>query len=574
MRFLITIARAYPWRSATTLVALVLAGLAEGVGLSLLPLALGAAANESTQTEIDSSAGFESVLIETLGALGITPTVGVLLVVIVTCLLLKAGLLLLARIQVGYTVAHVATDLRLALLRALLAARWEYYVRQPIGGLANAVGTEAIRGAFAYVQGTTVVALLVQAIVYSVVALLIAWEATVATLVAGGFLLYALNRLIRMAQHAGTRQTQLLRTILTRLTDSLQSVKPLKAMAREDLVGPVLESENSRLNRALRREVFSLGALASAQEPMQATMVAIGVYVALVLWGIPFTTVIVLAFLMGKLLSLLGKGQRHYQKMCAFESAFWSLQGSIQDAKQAQEAEPGGLRPSLDRAIRLDRVSFSYGTTQVLWQTSLTIPAGSFTAIVGPSGSGKTTIADLITGLLWPQNGEVWIDDVSLSQVDLQQWRRMIGYVPQETFLLHDSVLNNITLGDPELSIADAESALRAAGAWEFIAALPQGIHTSVGERGTGLSGGQRQRIAIARALVHHPTLLILDEVTSALDPESEAAICRTLQQLREVLTILAISHQPALVEAADRVYRLHNGATNLLADSPAKIQA
>ena len=115
----------------------------------------------------------------------------------------------------------------------------------------------------------------------------------------------------------------------------------------------------------------------------------------------------------------------------------------------------------------------------------------------------------------------------------------------QESILLHDSVFNNITLGDPKLSGEDAVNALRAAGAWEFVKEMPQEIQSTVGERGGKLSGGQRQRIAIARALVHRPKLLILDEATTGLDPESESAICDTLRQLRGELTLLAISHQP-----------------------------
>jgi len=144
----------------------------------------------------------------------------------------------------------------------------------------------------------------------------------------------------------------------------------------------------------------------------------------------------------------------------------------------------------------------------------------------------------------------------------------MIGYVPQETFLLHDTVLQNVTLGDANLTEADAEEALIAAGAWDFVKALPTGMHSSVGERGAALSGGQRQRIAIARALAHRPRLLILDEITSALDPDSEAAICCTLQWLRGQLTILAISHQPAIVQAAESVYRLERGHVSLSSNS------
>jgi ATP-binding cassette subfamily C protein len=136
----------------------------------------------------------------------------------------------------------------------------------------------------------------------------------------------------------------------------------------------------------------------------------------------------------------------------------------------------------------------------------------------------------------------------------------MIGYVPQESWLLHDSVLNNVTLGDPELSAGDAIRALQAAGAWGFVQKMPQGINSTVGERGGKISGGQRQRIAIARALVHQPKLLILDEATTALDPENEMAICNTLRELRGRLTILAISHQPAVLEVCDQAYRLQNG--------------
>jgi ATP-binding cassette subfamily C protein len=159
----------------------------------------------------------------------------------------------------------------------------------------------------------------------------------------------------------------------------------------------------------------------------------------------------------------------------------------------------------------------------------------------------------------------VWIDDLPLAKVDLKSWRKMIGYVPQETLLQHDTVFINVTLGDPELGEKEVEDALRAAGAWEFVLEMPQGVHSTVGERGGLLSGGQRQRIAIARALVHKPKLLILDEPTSALDPVSEAAICETLSQLRGEITILAISHQPTIMNVADRAYNLHDGKALLL---------
>jgi ATP-binding cassette subfamily C protein len=184
---------------------------------------------------------------------------------------------------------------------------------------------------------------------------------------------------------------------------------------------------------------------------------------------------------------------------------------------------------------------------------------------VGPSGSGKTTIIDLAIGLLMPQQGAVLLDGVPLHDIDIKQWRSMIGYVPQDTLLLHDSILHNVTLGDPKLALADAEAALRAAGAWDFVSRLPNGLDTIVGERGGKLSGGQRQRIVIARALINKPRLLILDEATSALDPESEEVVRQTMEGLKGQLTILAISHNRALVQAADHVYQMGAGNARLL---------
>ena len=321
------------------------------------------------------------------------------------------------------------------------------------------------------------------------------------------------------------------------------------------------------MNRALKRQVLSREALRVSHEPLLTIVVAMGLYVTLVQWELSFAKVMVLVLLLAQVLSRFGKVQRQYQEMVIFESAYWSLEATIQAAQQAREKMGGDLVPYFTRAIQLDQVSFAYGDRPVLREISLTIPHGSFISIVGSSGVGKTTVADLVIGLLQPQKGRIWIDDLPLNQINMSLWRAMIGYVPQESLLLHDTIFRNVTLGDPDLGKADVENALQAAGAWEFVEALPEGIDSSVGERGTALSGGQRQRIAIARALVRRPKLLILDEATSALDQENEMGICTTLRQLRGEFTILAISHQSAFVDTADRVYRLENGVVSLIAD-------
>ena len=574
MRLLFTYFRKYPRSSAITLIALLFSNLAEGIGLSaLLPL-LNMVVNQSEKTgtpadstPLESQNEFERTVLEQLDAIGLDPSIGLLLFVIVLAITFKSSLLLVANRYIGYTAAQIATDLRLDMLRKMLSSRWEYYLHQPIGRFTNGLATESSRAAKAFISGTTLIATLIQAIIYTTVALLVSWTATIGALAIGAVILGMLHFLVRMARKAGKNQTKLLFSLITRLTDTMQSIKPLTAMARENLVDTVLEAETAKLNRALQKQVLSSAIIESAQELIFVITIALGMFFALVHWNIPFTTVMVLVILLGRALNQMGSVQKHYQKLMINESAYWSLQKTITQAEQAREDLDGGIPAQLNTGIRLSNVSFAYNERRILNNLSLEIPSGSLTTIIGPSGSGKTTLIDIIIALLRPQHGEVFLDDTPMVNIDKRDWRQKIGYVPQENLLLHDTVLHNVTLGDPTLDESDAEYALRASGAWDFVSAMPEGMSSTAGERGTKLSGGQRQRIMIARALAHRPKLLILDEATSALDPASEAAICKTLQKLRGKLTILAISHQTALVDSADRVYKLENGGAVIATD-------
>ena len=567
MRLLITFARDYPLASVLMILSLLLAGLIEGVGISMLLPIIGITIGNPTGAEslIAAENGAVSSKLERMVAdgfafLGITPTLGTLLIILVATVTLKSGLMLLANKQIGYTVTRVATDLRLDLLHALGACSWQYFIRQPLGSIATSISSETSRASKAYQNSVIMTAQFFHALIYCIMAFLVSWQATLISLTVGFTIVFALKRFLKKSRRAGRRQTNLRKALMRLFIDTLQSIKPLRAMAREDASDHLLKKRTILLHKALQKQILNKEFLLAFQQILVTIFLAGGIYVLLTYWQMSLASVIVLVFLVSRLLKRLNRIQERYQEIMVNESAYWSLQKTLKKVKSEREDMGGDRKPSLKQAIHLKKVSFAYDDRQVLQNVSLTFPKGRIIAIVGPSGSGKTTLVDLVTGLLRPQQGKVWIDDLPLADVNLRSWRRMIGYIPQETILLHDTVLNNITLGDPGLSAADAQDALRAAGAWEFVNSMPKAMQSVVGERGGKLSGGQRQRIAIARALVHKPKLLILDEATSGLDPDSEAAVCDTLQQLRGELTILAISHQSALAKIADKAYRIQDG--------------
>lgn len=569
MKLLFTLARQYPWRTLLTLLAISFASISEGFGISaLLPL-LNTVFNQKIQASGGITPALSSVLDQAiqrvLAFIGLNTTVAVLLSLFFGCIVLKCVLVFLANRQIGYTVTRVATELRLNLLKALFATRWEYFIRQPIGQLTNGVATEAHRASLAFQFGAKMASMVAEALIYLILAFLVSWKATLLAMGGGGVILVALRRLIKKNRKAGKQQTVHTQALIAQMTDILISIKPLKAMAREESADAVLTDRTRLVNRALQKQVLSKASLTSFQEPILTLFLVLCLYAALVFWNLSLTAIMAMIFFIGKTLKQFQKIQHEYINLVEYDSAYWSLREKIDHARSAREVQTGTLQPRLAASIRLENVSFAYDQRPVLNRVSLEIPAGGLIVLFGPSGSGKTTIADLLIGLLRPTAGDIWIDDQALARIDIQLWRKMIGYVPQENLLLHDTVLQNVTLGQADSREADVEAALRAAGAWDFVQAMPDGIFSVVGERGSMLSGGQRQRIAIARALVKHPRLLILDEATTALDPKTEREICATLQQLRGNITMLAISHQPTLLECADWAYRLTEGSATLM---------
>jgi ATP-binding cassette subfamily B protein len=216
----------------------------------------------------------------------------------------------------------------------------------------------------------------------------------------------------------------------------------------------------------------------------------------------------------------------------------------------------------VDGRIKFDKVSFTYPTNHKpsFSKINVTAEPGRMIALVGPSGSGKSTFINLVIGFLRPTTGSIKLDGVDMSTLDLRSSRKFLSVVAQDTILFDGTVFENITYGMVDATAEQAEAALRSANAWEFVAKLPDGMDTIVGERGSRISGGQKQRLAIARAIIRDPRILVLDEATSALDSESERLIQSALHELMKSRTTFVVAHRLSTVKEAHLILVLEDG--------------
>jgi ATP-binding cassette subfamily B protein len=226
----------------------------------------------------------------------------------------------------------------------------------------------------------------------------------------------------------------------------------------------------------------------------------------------------------------------------------------------AAAPSPVALPRPVRGEIRLEDVSVRFDTESALSKVTLHVPAGSTVAVVGHTGSGKTTLVNLIPRLLDPSSGRVLLDGVDLRELDPEEIRRVIGFVPQETFLFSATLAQNIAWGAKDVSSAEVQRAAELAGLGPDISSFPNGLETVVGERGLTLSGGQKQRAAIARAILRDPRILVLDDALASVDTVTEERILNSLGSVMQGRTTILISHRVSTVRHADRIFVLDQG--------------
>ncbi|WP_296718908.1 ABC transporter ATP-binding protein [Erythrobacter sp.] len=545
-------------RFAFALGLLVLGGLTEGVSiLMVIPLL----------SIIDGESGGSFVLPEWLPFGGASVSLAAALAALVGLIALHGLFTRSKNIYLADLLFDLLNQLRLDLFAAIGALRWQHMVRQRPSDLHHLLTADVER---VYAAAMAVMMLLQTAILLAVY-LAVAWVISpLMMLLASGLgiaILAILAPLRRRAIRFGLERTQNKRDQYRMVSEYLSGLKTARIHNAEE---PYRQRLSANLDKVHDEAVgymrlTSLGTIVS--QLVSALAVAVLVFAGIRGLNLALPELVAMLVLLMRIAPRFTGLQNHFQQLLANVTVFDDIERC--KAEWSTQAEPppsaGAALPALvlERAIVLEQVSFAYAgdaERPAVEEVDCTIPAGAITALIGPSGSGKSTLADIVCGLLSPNTGKVLIDGAPLTPEGARAWRQQVAYVPQDPFLLDESIVANLRLAQPQASRSEIEDALERAGALAFASRLPQGIDTPLGDNGAQLSGGQRQRIALARALVMKPQLLVLDEATSALDWESQAAVARSIAALKGQVTILAIAHRLSMVAAADHVIALNSG--------------
>ena len=494
--------------------------------------------------------------------LAVVNTTAILLVVI---FFIRGVCGYLGAITMEHVAGHIVMTLRDAMHGKLIALPIRFVEDEPPGPLVSKFTYDATQITDA---ATNVVTVLVRDIL-TIIGLLgwmayLDWRLALVALIAVPIVIVIVRYFSRRLRLMSLHMQELMGEITHILTETIAGTKIIRLHEGQ-------EQEQKRFKRSInsaRRYRLKFISAASGTAPIAQFIISIAlaiiIYVAarqsaadeLTVGGfVSFFSAMV--FLFSPIRRLTSINARLQQGIAAAMSVFRFVdEGSEQDKGEITLEHPRGC-------ITLDRVSLRHSPTAkpAVDAVSFTIQAGELVALVGPSGSGKSTIANLLPRFYQPTDGEIRIDGVALSALTLKGLRENIAVVSQNTVLFDDTVAANVAYGAmSENSEEKIIKALEAAQAKDFLAELPQGIHTHIGHDGNRLSGGQRQRLAIARAFFKNAPILVLDEATSSLDSETESAIQVALETLRQGRTTLVIAHRLSTIEGADRIVVMSNG--------------
>ena len=546
-----------PYRSTVILVVLlgVVASAAEGIGITLfIPLIQ---AIEPTT----SLGGLPAPVAGLVDAIPRDRRFLILPLLMLTAIVVKNVLVVADHAVVSRLIANVWTRLRARVFDRLMTIGWAEYERADPGKLMT-LANESWRAAQAVQLLLAILVHLCTIVVFVALLVLISWRLTI-VLVLG---LLLASRLVRgmadRAKQTGHALVAANERLGERMWETISGMRTVRAFGAEDHERAQFAAASGEVRRTFLRLDVVTGLVGPIAETLHAALVIMIVVVALRDHG-ALPALLAFAVLVYRL-------QPQVQMLETARASLFGVLGAVRDIRTFIEvpAHPAHAPttaqpvPALRDAVSVEHVSFQYpGDGRLIVEdTSFRIARGKVTAIVGASGAGKTTLLHMLCGFYTPTSGEICVDGVSLAHLDGDAWRWHIGFVGQDTFLFNRSVRDNIAYGRRDASDVDIETAARQAHAHEFIAEMPAGYDTVVGDRGVRLSGGQRQRIALARAFVRRPEMLILDEATNALDGVSEHLVRRSIEGVRGRCTVVIVAHRLDAILEADWVVVLESG--------------
>jgi ATP-binding cassette subfamily B protein/subfamily B ATP-binding cassette protein MsbA len=464
--------------------------------------------------------------------------------------------------RIGYRMVYT---LRRELFAHLQRLSLSFHNRSRSGELLTKVTgeTEAFKDVFVE-SALTSIAHVMTVIGMFVIMFVLNWKLSLVVMATFPLLFFSVSRIYQRIKASARKQREREGKIAARMSEVLSSVWLVKAFGRESYEQERFDIESTEsLEESIRTERMAAAATRSVEFVKAAGLWATVLFGALLVLDGRMTPGDVLVF--AAYLNDMYKPLRNLAKLSTrFSRAVVSMHriGEILNTEpEVWGSESDVTAADLKGEIVFENVSFDYGDgKEVLKDVSFHIPPGQRVALVGSSGSGKTTIANLILRFYHSKQGKITIDGVNIEDFSRESLRREVGIVLQDSILFGASIRENIAYGKPEATPEEIEEAARQAYAQDFIRALPEGYDTILGERGSTLSGGQRQRICLARAMIKHPSILILDEPTSSIDAESAGLIHEAVERLREGKTTLVIAHDFSEIETFDQILVLRKG--------------
>ena len=489
----------------------------------------------------------------------------VILILLGIVFILKGLVLFSAKATVSYLNGKLLQKLKMNLISLYSKVNYIFYAKGDTGHFINITNEQPYYALLSFSYLTDVIAKVISTFTYLILLALISWQFGLLTSLIGIITLYSfkyINRVVRKLSRKNVIERSQLSNLIVQ---SLQSFKYLLATGQTTLLRKFIKNSIKKITKYEIEANIAYSFSASMREPVSVVAVIFMLFIQLTFFKQSFSSFLVSVLIIYRAYSPVFIIQSQWQKVLQYIGSLELIDKEIKLISSNQDISGKKSLKSLNETIEFDNVSFSYGDgLNTISNVNLIIPSKKSIAFVGESGAGKTTIIDLISLILKPKSGKIFIDDVPSEDINVEDWRKQIGYISQDNVLFDDTIANNICLWSGDINdksfMKRIKTAAKDASLDKFVESLPNGYKTHVGDRGVRLSGGQRQRVCIARELFRKPKLLILDEATSALDANMEAFVKNSIDKLRGKITILIIAHRLSTIEKTDKIFVLDKG--------------